>query len=141
MAQSASLQMVGMDKLLKKLDKPTLTGPAQKIVFNETADKGATFLKAKLSPRFPVTAGTVHVDAKPESASIRAARHPYVFFERGSQYPTGGTRSHRIRRGVKTSGLRIKPLRFLSKTRGEIKKNLPAALDKAAQSVEKVWAA
>lgn len=140
MAQSASLQTVGVDKLLKKLDKPTLLGPAQKIVFAETAGKGASFLHAKLGPRFPVTAGTVKTELKPESASIRAARHPYVFFERGSQYPTGGTRTHRIRRGVKTSGLRIKPRRFLSKTRSEIKKNLPAALDKAAQSVEKVWA-
>ena len=143
MAQSASLQTQGLAKLLKKLEAKTLAAPAQKIVVSDLAQSGASYLQSSLSPRFPVTAGTVHVNLKPESASIQAARHPYVFAERGSVYPRGAgvTRSHRRRANVKRGALRQHALRFLAKTRGQVRKNLPGAIDKAAQEIEKVWAA
>lgn len=140
MAQTAALQVVGLNKILKKLDHKTLTAPAQKVVFRDLAVEGSVFLTGKLSPRFPRTAASVNVSASEDSASIKANRHPYVFFERGSQYPVTGPRRHRRRVGVKTGQLRIKPRRFLSATRSQIREVTPKALDKAAQSIEKVWA-
>jgi hypothetical protein len=143
MAQTAALQTQGLAKLLKKLDAKTLTAPAEKIVVADLAQSGASYLKTTLAPRFPNTSGTVHVNLAPGKASIQAQRHPYVFFERGSVYPraAGEPRAHRRRANVKQGELRIKALRFLSKTRGQIRKNLPAAITKAASEIEKVWAA
>jgi hypothetical protein len=143
MAQSAALQTQGLEKLLKKLDAKTLTAPAEKIVVEDLAQSGASYLHTSLAPRYPVTAGTVHVNLKPNSAAIVAARHPYVFAERGSVYPraAGTQRAHRRRANVKQSALRQKALRFLAKTRGQIRKNLPVAIDKAAKEIERVWAA
>src|ERR1051325_10464892 len=143
MAQSASLQTQGLEKLIKKLDAPTLTKPAEKIVVGDLAQSGAAYLRTSLAPRFPVTAGTVHVTLKPGSAAIQAKRHPYVFAERGSVYPraAGVTRQHRRRANVRQAELRQKALRFLANTRANVRKNLPAAIDKAAKEIEKVWAA
>lgn len=141
MAQSASLQTQGLEKLLKKLDAPTMTKPVQKHVFISLTRDGADTLRGLLAPNFPQTAGSVRALFTDDSGTIRAQRHPYVFFERGSQYPTGGIRSHRVRRGVKNSALRIAPRRFLSKTRAVVRKGLPKALDLAAKDIEKGWAA
>lgn len=143
MAQSASLQTQGLAKLLKKLDAKTLTAPAQKIVVEDLAQTGAAYLHTSLAPRYPVTAGSVHVNLKPESAAIAAQRHPYVFAERGSVYPraAGVDRAHRRRANVRQGELRQKALRFLAKTRSQVRKNLPSAIDKAAKEIEKVWAA
>lgn len=145
MAQSAALQTQGLAKLLKKLDAKTLTAPAQKIVVEDLAQSGASYLRTALAPKFPTTAGSVHVNVKPESAAILATRHPYVFFERGSVYPRTAQgqqdRAHRRRANVKQSGLRIKARRFLAKTRGQVRKNLPTAIEKASKEIERVWAA
>lgn len=145
MAQSAALQTQGLAKLIKKLDAKTLTAPAEKIVVADLAQSGAAYLRTSLAPRYPVSAGTVHVNLKPGSASIQAARHPYVFAERGSVYPRSkqgqADRKHRRRANVKQAALRQKALRFLTKTRGQIRKNLPGAVAKAAHEIEKVWAA
>lgn len=145
MAQTASLQTQGLAKLIKKLDPKTLTAPAEKIVVADLAQSGASYLRTSLAPKFPVTAGTVHVNLKPTSAAILADRHPYVFFERGSVYPRSkqgqADRKHRRRANVKQGELRIKARRFLAKTRANVRKNLPAAIDKAAKEIERVWAA
>lgn len=161
MAQSASLQTQGLEKMLKKLNPETLAKPIQRRVIQEVADAGADKLKEQLSPRFPVTAGTVKALYQTNafvafarghsrySAVIRAARFPYVFFERGSQYPVArqlgpastGVRKHRVRRGISNSALRIKPRRFLSKTRAYIRRELAGAVEKATREIEKDWAA
>ncbi len=143
MAQSASLQTQGLEKLLKKLDPKTLAAPAEKIVIEDLAQSGASYLKTSLASRYPVTSGTVHVNLMPGKAAIEAQRHPYVFAERGSVYPNaeGTVRAHRRRANVRQGLLRQKALRFLSKTRAQVRKNLPTALDKAARATEKVWAA
>jgi hypothetical protein len=145
MAQSASLQTQGLEKLLKKLDAKAMTAPAEKIVIADLAQSGASYLRTSLASRFPVTAGTVRVNLQPARATIQAQRHPYVFFERGSVYPRDAQgqkdRLHRRRANVKQGALRIKALRFLAKTRADVRKNLPGALDKAAKQIEKDWAA
>lgn len=143
MAQSSAVQTQGLAKLLKKLDGETLTKPAEKRMVQGLAQSGAGHFRALLRPRYPATAGSVAVNVKPESASINANRFPYVFSERGSVYPraAGVVREHRRRANVKRSGLRQPATRFMAKTRGQIRKDLPAARDKAIKEIEKEWAA
>lgn len=147
--QSAALQVQGLAKLLKKLDAPALKGETERVVLRELAIEGSVFLSRKLARQFPKTSASVGVRVRPQEVAITATMFPYIFFERGSQYPTTGKyaaagstkRSHRTRANLKRSALRIKPRRFLAATRGNVRKNLPAALDKAAKGIEKAWAA
>lgn len=149
MANSASFQVQGLEKLLKKMEAPAMTQPVQKYVFIDLTRSGATLLTNLLNPRFPKTAGSVRANWTEDSGKITAQRHPYVFFERGSQYPTTGRyaasgatpRSHRIRRGIKNSALRIRPRRFLGKVRSQVRRDLRGALDKAGKAIEQGWAA
>ncbi len=149
MANSASFQVVGLDKLRKKLDAGVITPAVGRIVFTDLGDLGSATLRGYLSTQFTNTASSVRLTRTDVNARITAERFPYVFFERGSQYPTTGPyaasgatpRSHRTRRGVKASALRIKARRFLSKTRSTIRRATPGVLAKAAQQIEKDWAA
>lgn len=140
---SGTVTVVGLDKLIKKLNAETLIKPAQSQLFAEEAKEGRDFLAGRLAGHFPNTAGHVIATSDPAFGKIAAPRYPYVFSERGSQYPaaTGTTRSHRRRTGVPNSALRIAPRRFLSATRAKIRRDLKAKLQKMKESIEKAWAA
>lgn len=148
MAQTALFQTEDIGKIIRKLDPEAMLKPVQEHALDDLSAEGAGFLRGKLSSRYPVTSASVGVKASKYARSIEANRHPYVFAERGSQYPVARqlqpgaplSRSHRRRRGVSNSALRQKPLRYLSQTRREIRRKTPAALDKAAKGIEKAWA-
>lgn len=142
MGLSAVVLAVGLPKLYQKLNVNYLTTPAQTELLQELTDEGKTFLAEKLADKFPITSDSVMATSTSALGKITANRFPYVFFERGSQYPVAAPaiRSHRTRRGVKNSALRIKPRRYLSQTRSLIRRSLPALLDKMRQRIEQRWA-
>lgn len=149
MAQTAALQVIGLPRVLKKLDEQISTKFEEKHVLGELGQQGAGELRSLLQPTFPKTSASVATTLSPERATINANRYPYVFFERGSQYPvarqlgpaSSGTRRHRRRTGISNAALRIQPRRFLSRTRRGLIRKLPAAIERARQAREKAWAA
>jgi hypothetical protein len=142
MGLSAVVQTVGLPKLYAKLNVDYLTTPAQTELLQELTEESSTFLAQQLADKFPVTSSSVMATATSALGKITANRFPYVFFERGSQYPVAAPaiRSHRTRRGVKNNALRIRPRRYLSQTRSLIRRSLPGLLDKMRQRIEQRWA-
>lgn len=154
MPQTSVLQIQNLEKTVNKMDAEKMAQPVERFVMRDVSDQGAESLGQLLAANFPVTQSSVHTQVTLSAkqnvvAAIRAQRHPYVFFERGSQYPVarqlapggGGIRRHRTRRGILNSALRIQPRRYLSKTRAFIRRILPGAIDKAASQIEEDWAA
>jgi len=134
------VSVVGLNKILEKLDAKKLTGPSEAQLFHDAATEGRDFLAGKLSERFPATSNHVIAESTPAQGKISAPRYPYVFFERGSQYPRAG-RLHRRRTGVKNSALRIRPRRFLSQTRSKIRRDLTKHIIRMKAEIERVWSA
>lgn len=149
MAQSAALQVIGLPKVLKKLDEQISTKFEEEHVLGDLSRSGAATLRGMLSPNFPRTSASVATDIQPTKASINANRYPYVFHERGSQYPVAqqlqpgstGVRQHRRRTGIRNSMLRVPPRRYLARTKRQTVQKLPAALERAKAAREKAWAA
>ena len=141
---TATVKVVGLNALLKKLDATQLIEPEKTALLKEAADQ----TKESLRPTVPRATGAsvskLAAVATPAMAKVTLPRYPLIFLEAGSQYnDTGAARVHKRKTAAqwKAGRYRITPRRFLTKERTRVRKRLIDLIGKMKQRVEKRWAA
>lgn len=136
------VRVIGLDKLLKKLNADTLTKPAQQYVITESVKFGKDFLIGRVPKRTGESASHLATSIAAEAGSISLPAKPLRFLEYGTQLHTGaGPRSHRRRTAAqwKTGTWRIKPMRFMRATYSATRKNLLVIIPKAEAKIVAEW--
>ncbi len=147
---AASVKLVGLEAVLKKLDAEYLAEPIRRVVFVGAAEAGRDYL-GQLVPRLTgASAQTMALSVrdqgyKIEDAGARLAitADPLRYLEFGTKH--GASKSIRRVRGrsvVRTSGgtQRIKKRRFMAKTIGRTRAEMRKRTERAVQEIEARWA-
>lgn len=134
---ATKITTVGLPRLIKKLGAD-LTTEELASALSQTGKDARAFLGPLLPRRTGLSAGKLSLQTAPAFAKISVPSRPYIFLEAGSQYPLA-SRKHVRRVGVKASLLRVRPRRFMSKTRSRIRLNLPSIVEKMKQRVLARW--
>lgn len=146
MASTLTAKVVGLDKLAKKL-AVEISGKDEQQLVKTAGEQTKTSYGPTLPRATGASASKLSLSVTETSAKVSVPRHPFVFLEKGSQYPhvlnSRGNRSHRAKKAAqwKTGTYRIKARRFQSKERSKVRKRLIALLTKLKADKEKRWAA
>lgn len=129
--------------LLKKLDPDKLIEPSKVNLLRSAAQQGADHLRPIVPRLTGASAGKVDYRVSAQTAKITAPSFPLIFLEGGSQYHEGeGKRAHtkKTKAQFRAGRFRIKPRRFLSKTRTWVRQQLANVLIPAEQRrIESEW--
>lgn len=140
---SATVKVVGVEKLLKKLDMQTIVEPERKQLLATAASQTKSSLGPTLPRRSGASASQLTARLRnSESWSVDVPRVPFIFLEAGSQYHEGaGPRKH-VRKTAaqrRAGRYRIKPMRFMSRERARVRKRLAELILRMKQDIEKQW--
>lgn len=140
---SATVKVVGLDKLLKKLDVTLVEKDLEDVLKDGTKET-----KDSLNPTLPrrtgMSASKIDMEVKKTSGAVKIPRYPFIFLEGGSQYnDSGGTRVHRRKTSKqwKAGRYRILPRRFLARERRKVPPRLKVLVAEKGKRIERRWAA
>lgn len=139
---TSSLSWVGLPKLLAKLDANLNIGAESAKLLGSVGGQGQSYLLG-LMPGDWKRPRNVSLRTSEKYAALSMPRYPYLFFERGSSKSGAGGRPHRRKteRQFKNSAYRIRPRRYLRRTKGFMSKQLKAQLLEMKTAVEREWKA
>lgn len=138
---SGNIRWIGLPKLYAKLDVQLNIGPETERVLQSVGGLARANLVG-LMPGDWQRPRQVDLQVTQNAARMSMPRFPYVFFERGSAAAGSPGRSHRRKseRQFKSGGYRIRPRRYLRRTKGFAAKELRAHLLEMKRNTEQVWA-
>jgi phenylpyruvate tautomerase PptA (4-oxalocrotonate tautomerase family) len=148
-------KVVGFDKLQKKLDAANLTEPVKRQIIRDVTEEGQRFLAARVPRDTGALAGSMGATVKDEIGAgygkvkiggggiFYAHMLEWGTINRGSIGLTDSRRrltAAQRRSAARAGGQRIRPMRFMSKTIGKVRRELKARIADAVKDVEQRWA-
>lgn len=145
MPETVRVRWIGMPKLLKKLDAELQIGPQSQQLLDRVGNDGKGYL-LDLMPGDWDRPRAARLQVTENSARLSIPRYPYIFFERGSAYPSAGRVRRRRTQSAFTAlgragGLRIRPRRYLRRTGGRIRRQLIQEIETLKSGIVREWTA
>lgn len=118
---AATVKVVGVEKLLKKLDADKLAGPEKSRIIQATARFAQGQLETRVPRRSGTLANSMRLQSSPDSARLSLGAFYGRFQEFGTRY--------------------VRRRRFMARTIGAARKELRRLVEEAKSNIERKWAA
>lgn len=127
---AATVKVIGLDKLLKKLDASQIVGPARTRIIRSAAEYGEGQLRKRVPRAIGTLASSISLQPNKMGAKVSVG-NAEAFYGRFLEFGTYSADSRTVH---------IKRRRFMARTLGATRKELRRLVEVEVGSIERKWA-